>query len=131
MNESGRAVGALMRYYGVPPQDILCAHDEYQVRVGEMKLSIGGGDSGHNGIASMIAHIGNSFVRQRLGIGNERVLDNGIRGFVLDKFEQPELELLAAKMPDFIKGARLVVDRGPVIGMNQLNKRTKHNDRTA
>jgi len=131
MNESGIAVGALMRYYGLKPERVIVAHDEFQIAVGEMKLTIGGGDGGHNGIASIMSHIGNGFVRLRLGIGSTRPLESGLKGFVLGKFEAPERELLSARMADFASAARLVVDRGPVIAMNQLNKRTKHNDRNA
>ncbi len=131
MNASGQSVGALMRYYGIDPAKILVAHDEYQIPVGEMKLSIGGGDGGHNGVASVMAHAGNSFLRYRLGIGGTRALENGIRGFVLEQFEAPERELLAAKMPEFAAGVCLVVDRGPTIGMNHLNKRIKTHDRNA
>lgn len=123
MNDSGSSVGKLMRYYGVQPDHVIVAHDEYQIQVGEMKVSIGGGDGGHNGIASVIAHIGNQFIRYRLGIGSVRPLENGIKGFVLGKFEQEELDAISQKSEEFASGIRLVVDRGPVIGMNQLNKR--------
>jgi peptidyl-tRNA hydrolase, PTH1 family len=131
MNLSGQAVGAIARYYGVPGEKIIVAHDEYQIPVGEMKLTIGGGDGGHNGVASVMAHVGNTFLRYRLGIGNERPLPEGIKGFVLDKFETPEMEILKTKMPEFASGMRLVVDSGPIIGMNHLNKRIKYNDRNA
>ena len=131
MNESGRSVGGLRRYFDIDASKILVAHDEYQIPVGEMKISIGGGDGGHNGVASVMAHAGNSFVRYRLGIGGSRPLDNGLRGFVLDRFEAPEIEVVHAKMAEFVSGVRLVVDRGPTIAMNHLNKRIKTNDRHA
>jgi PTH1 family peptidyl-tRNA hydrolase len=131
MNLSGQSVGALARYYDVPADKIVVAHDEYQIPVGEMKITIGGGDGGHNGIASIISHIGNTFIRYRLGIGSERPLENGLKGFVLDKFEAAEKETVDNKMTEFASGIRVVVDSGPIIAMNHLNKRTKHNDRTA
>ncbi len=123
MNDSGSSVGTLMRYYAVAPERVIVAHDEFQIPVGEMKISIGGSDGGHNGIASLISHIGNGFVRYRLGIGSSRPLENGLKGFVLGRFEQGELDILATRMTEFASGIRLVVDSGPVIGMNQLNKR--------
>ncbi|HNX04410.1 MAG TPA: aminoacyl-tRNA hydrolase [Opitutales bacterium] len=131
MNESGQSVGGIMRYFGIAPEKILVAHDEFQIPVGEMKISIGGGDGGHNGVASVMAHAGNKFVRYRLGIGGTRPLDNGLRGFVLDRFEAPEIELIRSKMAEFVSGVRLVVDSGPTIAMNHLNKRIKTNDRHA
>ena len=78
-----------------------------------------------------MAHVGNDFLRYRLGIGNPRPLENGLKNFVLDKFEASEMELVKTKLPEFASGMRLVVDSGPIIGMNQLNKRIKHNDRNA
>ncbi|MBN1404479.1 MAG: aminoacyl-tRNA hydrolase [Opitutales bacterium] len=131
MNDSGSSIGKLMRYYGVKPEHVIIAHDEYQIPVGEIKVSIGGGDGGHNGIASVISHIGNTFVRYRLGIGSKRQLENGLKGFVLGKFEQDEMEQFRGQIADFASGISLVVDRGPVIGMNQLNKRSRNNDRNA
>jgi peptidyl-tRNA hydrolase, PTH1 family len=131
MNLSGQAIGAVARYYGVAGDKITVAHDEYQIPVGEMKLTIGGGDGGHNGVANIMAHVGNDFLRYRLGIGSTRPLENGLKGFVLGKFEASEMETISNKMTEFVAGIRLVVDSGPTIGMNHLNKRTKHNDRNA
>ena len=131
MNLSGQSIGAVARFYNIPAEQIIVAHDEYQIPVGEMKVSVGGGDSGHKGVASTIAHIGNTFTRYRLGIGNERPLENGLKGFVLNKFEVPEMEVLGKKMPEFASGIRLIVDRGVIIAMNHLNKRIKYNDRNA
>jgi len=128
MNDSGNSIGTLMRYYGIKPDRVVVAHDEYQIKVGEMKISIGGGDGGHNGISSVISHIGNTFIRYRLGIGSQRPLENGLKGFVLGKFEQAELELLKEKLTEFASGIRLVVDSGPVIAMNHLNKRSRNDD---
>lgn len=131
MNLSGQSIGSIARFYGIPGTNIVVAHDEYQIPVGEMKISVGGGDGGHKGIASTIAHVGNDFVRYRLGIGNERPLENGLKGFVLNQFEAAETDVLKNKMPEFSSGIRLIVDRGVIIAMNHLNKRTKNNDRNA
>jgi len=131
MNDSGNSVGTLMRYYCIKPERVIVAHDEYQIPVGEMKISIGGGDGGHNGISSVISHIGNTFVRYRLGIGSARPLDSGLKGFVLGKFEAAELALVKDKLTVFADGVRVVVDSGPVIAMNHLNKRSRTNDKNA
>jgi peptidyl-tRNA hydrolase, PTH1 family len=131
MNLSGQSIGKVARFYGIPPEKIIVAHDEYQIPVGEMKITVGGGDGGHKGVASTVAHLGNNFVRYRLGIGSTRPLENGLKGFVLNKFEAPELETLQNKMTEFASGVRLIVDRGVIIAMNHLNKRIKYNDRNA
>ncbi len=131
MNESGRSLGGLARFYGVPAERFIVAYDEYQIPVGEMKLSLQGGDSGHNGIKSILAHLGDGFARYRLGIGSDKPLDSGLKGYVLGSFSPEERVLIEAALPEFISGIRLVIDRGPALAMNHLNKRKRKNDRNA
>jgi PTH1 family peptidyl-tRNA hydrolase len=71
MNASGRAVGALARFYKIPPEAILVVHDELDLPPGEVKLKFGGGHGGHNGLKDIAAHLGTKdFWRLRLGIGH-------------------------------------------------------------
>jgi len=70
MNASGRAVGALARFYRIDPQEILVVHDELDLPPGGAKLKRGGGAAGHNGLKDIIAHLGQDFWRLRLGIGH-------------------------------------------------------------
>jgi PTH1 family peptidyl-tRNA hydrolase len=73
MNLSGRAVAALARFYGYLPAEILVAHDELDLRAGEVKLKLGGGVAGHNGLRDIQAQLGSpDFWRLRLGIGHPR-----------------------------------------------------------
>jgi PTH1 family peptidyl-tRNA hydrolase len=71
MNLSGRAVGALARFYKIAPADILVAHDELDVVPGEAKLKFGGSHAGHNGLRDIHAQLGTGdYWRLRLGIGH-------------------------------------------------------------
>ena len=70
MNESGRSVGEAMRFYDVDPSQVITLYDELDLEAGKVRVKLGGGDAGHNGIRSMIAHCGPHFVRVRLGIGH-------------------------------------------------------------
>jgi PTH1 family peptidyl-tRNA hydrolase len=71
MNESGEAVGRLLRYFKLPPEKLLVAHDELDLPPGAARLKQGGGDGGHNGLKDIVAHLGsNAFWRLRLGIGH-------------------------------------------------------------
>jgi PTH1 family peptidyl-tRNA hydrolase len=71
MNVSGRAVGALAQFYRIVPQHILVAHDELDLPPGSIKLKLGGGHGGHNGLKDIIAHLGTpDFWRLRIGIGH-------------------------------------------------------------
>ena len=70
MNESGRQVGPLAKFYSVPPADIIVVHDDLDLEFGRIRLKIGGGEGGHNGLRSVAAALGTKdFQRVRIGIG--------------------------------------------------------------
>ena len=70
MNESGRQVGPLAKFYSVPPADIVVVHDELDIEFGRIRLKFGGGVAGHNGLRSVSAALGTKdFQRVRVGIG--------------------------------------------------------------
>jgi len=73
MNESGRSVGAVARFFGIAPEEILVVHDELDLKSGEAKMKLGGGVAGHNGLKDIRAVLGTpEFWRLRLGIGHPR-----------------------------------------------------------
>jgi peptidyl-tRNA hydrolase, PTH1 family len=70
MNESGRQVGPLAKFYSVPPADIILIHDELDLEFGCIRLKFGGGEGGHNGLRSVASALGTKdFQRVRIGIG--------------------------------------------------------------
>lgn len=74
MNRSGLAVGKVMRYYKLSPQELLVVHDELDFEAGVIKLKKDGGHAGHNGLRDIIAHLGSKdFYRLRIGIGRPNV----------------------------------------------------------
>jgi len=73
MNRSGQAVSALARFYRIAPEEILIAHDELDLKPGAVKLKLGGGSAGHNGLKDVSAALGSpGFWRLRIGIGHPR-----------------------------------------------------------
>ena len=73
MNDSGRAVAALARFFGVSPAELLVVHDELDLRPGEARLKLGGGVAGHNGLRDVQTHLGSpDFWRLRVVIGHPR-----------------------------------------------------------
>jgi PTH1 family peptidyl-tRNA hydrolase len=73
MNESGRSVGALARFHGIAPAEILVVHDELDLVAGTVKMKLGGGVAGHNGLKDIRAHLATpDFWRLRFGIGHPR-----------------------------------------------------------
>jgi len=70
MNLSGESVQAAMRFFKVPLGQVVCVHDELDLEFGVVRIKVGGGTAGHNGLRSMVEHCGGSdFVRCRMGIG--------------------------------------------------------------
>jgi PTH1 family peptidyl-tRNA hydrolase len=70
MNESGRQVGPLANFYSVPPGDVIIVHDELDIDFGRIRLKLGGGEGGHNGLRSVASVFGTkNFQRVRIGIG--------------------------------------------------------------
>jgi peptidyl-tRNA hydrolase, PTH1 family len=90
MNESGRQVAPLAKFYSVPPADIIVIHDELDIEFGRIRLKFGGGVAGHNGLRSVGAALGtNNFQRVRIGIGRPPAAKAG-RPFVLQNFTAAE-----------------------------------------
>lgn len=93
MNESGQSVRAALDFYKLGPQAVTAFYDELDLAPMKVKVKRGGGAAGHNGIRSMIAHIGDDFRRVRLGIGHPGHKDR-VTGHVLGNFAKSELEPL-------------------------------------
>lgn len=99
MNDSGQAVGEAMRFLKLEPADVYVFHDELDLAPSKIKVKLGGGNAGHNGLRSISAHIGNEYNRVRLGIGHPGSKDV-VSPYVLADFAKAErgwvIELLAA-----------------------------------
>jgi len=91
MNESGRSVGEAMRFYKLTPADVTVFYDELDRAPAKVRVKVGGGTAGHNGIRSTVAHIGEVFRRVRLGIGHPGHKDR-VTGHVLGNFSRTELD---------------------------------------
>src|ERR1700694_4561333 len=68
MNASGQAVGSIAEFYHLSPDDVLWIVDEVQLPLGKLRLRRSGSSGGHNGLKSVIAHVGSDFPRLRIGI---------------------------------------------------------------
>ncbi len=94
MNESGRSIGEAMRFYKLEVGDVTVFHDELDLAPFKVKVKIGGGTAGHNGLRSTEAHIGNEFRRVRIGIGHPGHKDR-VSGYVLGNYAKAEMDPLA------------------------------------
>lgn len=96
MNDSGRAVAEAARFYKVDNADIVVFYDEIDLAPGKFRMKTGGGAAGHNGVRSLVAHLGADFRRARMGVGHpgEKRL---VHAYVLSDFykaEEPWVETL-------------------------------------
>ena len=94
MNESGRSVGEAMRFYKLDVGDVTVFHDELDLAPFKLRVKIGGGTAGHNGLRSTEAHIGNAFRRVRIGIGHPGHKDK-VSPYVLGNYAKAEMDPLA------------------------------------
>ena len=104
MNESGRAVQAAATFYKTKPADIVVIHDELDIEPAKVKMKIGGGDAGHNGLKSITSALGQNYVRVRIGIGHPGDKDK-VHGYVLRDFPKAEIdtfEILSNKLADIM-----------------------------
>jgi len=89
MNDSGRAVAEAAHFYKLPLSAITVFHDEIDLPAGKLRVKIGGGIAGHNGLRSIYAHIGNDYRRVRIGVGHPGDKDL-VQHYVLSDFAKSE-----------------------------------------
>jgi PTH1 family peptidyl-tRNA hydrolase len=123
MNESGLAVGPFMRFHKLTPDALAVAHDDITLPFGRLKISVRGSAGGHNGVASLLAHLGDGFVRCKLGIGGKTHPEMDLADHVLSRLSPDEETLLAAALPEYLLGLRLLVTEDPPTAMNTVNRR--------
>lgn len=121
MNLSGESIGPLARYYKMEAQDIFCIYDDMDLPVGKLRIRINGSAGGHNGIKSVISHLGTeNFIRFRLGIGRPlphwTVIDHVLAPFAEEYREKAEKGI--KDMGEAILG---ILSVGIDKGMNQYN----------
>lgn len=110
MNESGRAVGDAVRFLKLQPTDVVVIHDELDLPAGKLRMKLGGGHGGHNGLRSITSQITDGYRRMRLGIGHPGVKEM-VHGHVLSDFHKvdaewlvPFLDAIADHVDDVVKG---------------------------
>jgi peptidyl-tRNA hydrolase, PTH1 family len=122
MNRSGGPVQAAAAYLKIPVQQILVAHDDLDLLPGDARLKRGGGHGGHNGLRSLIAHLGADFWRLRFGIGHPghraEVID-----YVLERPAPEEELLIQAAVSDAADVIPILLGSGEQPAMHRLHSR--------
>lgn len=120
MNLSGEAVRAVMDYYKISIEDILIVYDDLSLEIGKIRFRANGSDGGHNGIKSVIQHLGTKNVaRLKIGIGPQPNLPSEV--FVLQNFSKEELETLKTVLPHAKNGVECFFKEGIVVAQNKFN----------
>ncbi len=109
MNESGRAVAEAANFYKLGPANIVVFHDDVELPPGKVRLKLGGGNAGHNGLRSISEHIGNEYHRVRFGIGHPG--DKSLmEQYVLQDFAKSEWPWVEALCEIVAENAALLIE---------------------
>lgn len=119
MNLSGEAVRAVADYYKIDVKDIIIIYDDIALDVGRIRLRANGSDGGHNGIKSIIKHLGTSnFNRIKIGIGPQI---GPSENYVLQNFSKEQLEVLKEILDKSINAAKAIFENGIEKAQNKFN----------
>jgi len=124
MNLSGGPVRGVMEYYRLKTPQLLVAHDEIDLPPGTVRLKLGGGHGGHNGIRDVIKHCGADFMRLRLGVGHPGEKDQ-VTGHVLKRASADVEALVERNIDDAIAVLSLLIDDGLSAATKKLHTKEK------
>lgn len=120
MNLSGESVRAVMDYYKIKTEDILIVYDDLSLDLGRIRFRANGSDGGHNGIKSIIKHVGTSDIaRLKIGIGPQPNLPSEV--FVLQNFSKEELEKIKEVLSNAKEGISCYFKDGIAVAQNKFN----------
>jgi PTH1 family peptidyl-tRNA hydrolase len=120
MNESGQAVGEAIRFLNMEPEQVVVIYDEIDLLAGKVRVKLGGGAAGHNGIRSITAHIGPHYTRVRLGVGHpgDKAL---VHPHVLSDFAKADKVWLTPLLDAVADYAPLLVEGGEATFQNKVH----------
>lgn len=121
MNLSGESVRSVMDFYKVPPEEIIVIYDDVSLEPGQLRIRTKGSAGGHNGIKSIIAHMGTQeFPRIKVGVG-EKPKGMDLADYVLSRFSKGEQELMEDAFKEAADAAAMMISEGVEPAMNHFN----------
>ena len=122
MNLSGEAVGEAARFFKIPADHVLVLSDDVSLPVGNLRIRKGGSAGGHNGLKSIIQHLGtDQFPRVKIGVGEKPHPDYDMADWVLGKFTGEDLKTISRAIQRAGKAAECYIHDGPDQAMNRFN----------
>lgn len=120
MNLSGKSVVAASQFFDIPVENWIVVHDEIDLPLGTIKIKIGGGHGGHNGLRDIIAKSGTKdFIRLRIGV--DRPKHGDVADYVLSNFRQDEVDVVDEMLEIAADALEAVIKDGPEAAQNKFN----------
>ena len=120
MNQSGDVIGPLACYFKIPSEEILVVVDDVALPLGRLRLRPSGSDGGHHGLRSIIEHLGEMFMRLRVGVGSPRTGD--LVDHVLGEFDRSEKAIVAKAVERAAEAVEHIARNGIASAMNIYNR---------
>ncbi|EJF88357.1 peptidyl-tRNA hydrolase [Bartonella vinsonii subsp. arupensis OK-94-513] len=127
MNLSGQAIGEALRFYKLDLKNLIVIYDELDLPPGKIRVKIGGGNNGHNGIKSIDAHCGTDYCRIRLGVGRPSSKEL-VHQHVLGNFTKSDQEWLPPLLEAIAKNITLLIKGNQCLFMNEVAQVIKNKD---
>lgn len=122
MNLSGEAVGEAARFFKIPPERVIVFSDDVSLPVGKLRIRTGGSAGGHNGLKSIIQHLGSDkFPRVKIGVGGKPHPDYDMADWVLAKFPPEDKKVIDEMVQKAAKAAEYYIKEGPEKAMGRYN----------
>lgn len=122
MNLSGEAVGEAARFYKIPPERVLVFSDDVSLPVGKLRIRKSGSAGGHNGLKSIIQHLGtDTFPRVKIGVGGKPHPDYDMADWVLGKFPPEDKKVIDEMVQKAAQAAAYYIKEGPDKAMGKFN----------
>lgn len=122
MNNSGEAIGEAAKFYKIPPENVIIVYDDISLDVGQTRIRRKGSAGGHNGIKSIIAHLGSeNFPRIKVGVGKKPTPEYDLVNWVLGRFPKEQEKDLKAALENSVSALELIVGGDIDKAMNLYN----------
>jgi PTH1 family peptidyl-tRNA hydrolase len=120
MNESGRSVQEAANFFKLPHENVVVFHDEIELPPAKLRVKIGGGNAGHNGLRSLTEHIGNDYKRVRIGVGHPGIKEV-VPNYVLHDFSKEDRIWVEAMIDAIAANAALLATGQDATFQNKIH----------
>lgn len=122
MNRSGIAIDEIMKFYKIPAENLIVIYDDIDIPVGTLRIRPNGSPGTHNGMRSIIQHVGTNFPRIRIGIGRNPQMD--LADYVLQRFSKDDAEKIHPIVEKAVEAAIEIIESNVDMAMQKYNIKT-------